>query len=240
MKKRTAITKAKPRVELGITTFDNLIALAFSSYSNKPFFKKVYKFFELVDTNLYKEDVDIEPRFIILEAYLNVLIEENVSNEEMILDYIMENTKDVDDTERDNILEDAMSKEFTLSEATSIENNMIDRINFYSTEPDLHKLDVLLNEWKKGNFSSYNEIITNIQKVTSAFSKKVYARSQSSTIIDYLDFSENNFKEKMNNIHREITNEKRLVKSGLQRLNKAISGGFAPGRVYLFLGMTGG
>ena len=238
MKKR--IVKTKPRIDLGISVFENLLSLAFSDFSNKGFFKKLDKFFENVDTTVYTQDVDILPRFTLLDKYIRCILDENITNTELIFEYVIENTKNIDEVDKENIINDILEKELNLHDATNIENSMIDRMNFFNAESDLNKLKSLINEWEKGTYSSYSEIILNIQKVTHSFNKKIYSRSQANSIIDYLDFSENNFKEKMNTIHREITNEKRLIKTGVQRLNAALSGGFAPGRVYLFLGITGG
>lgn len=238
MRKRI-IQKTKPKVELSITLFEKMLSLAFSEYKNRPFFKKIQIFFDTIDTSIFVQDVDINPRYLILETFITMYIDDGVNDIDLIIESI-ENNQAIDNDEFNEIADAISEEELTLADANAIENTLIDRMNFFNSEPKLAKLEILLSDWKKGNFSSYGEIISEIQIAALTFSKEIYSKSKANSVIDYLDFSNNDFKEKMQSIHREITDEKRLIKTGIRHFNEMLGGGFAPGRVYLFLGITGG
>jgi hypothetical protein len=98
----------------------------------------------------------------------------------------------------------------------------------------------LISNYKKSNFNSFEEIITDIHKQTLLFNKCLAAKSTSNLEIPEIDFKADSFQEIFNKIHKDLTNKKRYIKTGIKKLNTLLSGGWQPGRVYVILGITGG
>jgi len=241
MKLRTATAKNKPKIEFSITVFKKLLAYCVSPYVNKTFIKKLNTLFASVDTSIYLEDVDIAPLYNILKLFIKFYYDEDIGDEELILEKIYMN-KSIDEDDIDTIFDEAfeVSDKLKKGDAVAIENIVIDNYNYAHSIPHIKQLKNLAAKFEKGEYDDLAEMIKEMQSTSHQFLRGLTSKSSSNIDFPKLSFKSDGFKEQFKSIVRLVTDEKRLVKSGLQRFNKMLGGGFAPGRVYVFLGATGG
>lgn len=57
---------------------------------------------------------------------------------------------------------------------------------------------------------------------------------------DMLDFNDPNLEERVNEINNRLGDKSSIIITGIQMLNEMLSPGFRPGKLYMFLGLTGG
>ena len=57
---------------------------------------------------------------------------------------------------------------------------------------------------------------------------------------DMLDFNDPNLEERVGEINKRLGDKSSIIITGIQMLNEMLSPGFRPGKLYMFLGLTGG
>ena len=239
MKLRNKTTK--PKIDISTTIFDKVISYCFSKYINRPFIKKLKNFFDIVSTTDYIQDTDLSPRYKLLNLIIKYYYDESIDDDELLLEKIVED-KSIDDEDKEYLLSVTLkySEKISSNDALAIENLIIDRYNYAATTNPISKLNEILANYNKNKYNSYESIIKEIHEQTILFNKALAAKSASNLEIPEIDFSSESFKTVFTKIHKELTDQKRYVKTGIRKLNDFLSGGWQPGRVYVILGITGG
>lgn len=237
MKKRTVV-KQKPRVDVTMVMFAKLIAYLFSDYKTRAFVKKLDIFFNTVDNTIFKEDVDLAPRYWLVKEFIKAYHIDQINDLDLIGMRLQDHLEVKDSFEE--ILDEVTSYTLSIGDATAIENMFIERLNYAAAIPILERLKANIAKLDNGEFSSFGEVMEGLQKSAIEFNKIMVSKSRHNFSIPDISFASDEFETQMEKIHKSLTDEKRIIKTGIRRLNDFLGKGFQPGRVYIFLGITGG
>lgn len=240
MKKRKS-TSVKPSIPLQPALFGNLILHLLSEFANRSFVVKLAEFFDSVETKLYSEDADLELYYRILSRIVKAYIEGNITDPQLLFDKVVSSPKDGDEISEfiTKLIED--NDELNSDTAVYIENEIIDRLNHVGVTPLTDNMRLILSRFESQDFDNYSDMITELQNAAGGLNKKIIARTSTSISIPEIKFtSSDNFFAAIRRVRNNMNDEKRIVKTGIKRLNKFLGGGFAPGKVYLGNGISGG
>jgi replicative DNA helicase len=231
-------SKKKQDVEISLALFKKLTSYIFSEYNNKSFLKKLRQFFNEVNIEVYTRDVDICPHYTLVSRYIEAVIDNSIFDESLVFEYLLNiNDKALLD-EVNEVLDDLY--EIHAEEAVYVENEFIDRLNFLSLNPLIKNLQEATERFINNSYTTQHEILTEIKELAAAYTKSIHSRTSKILSIPELDFNDESFSTNLTRINKHIKNEKSMIKTGIKRLNKMLHGGYQPGRVYVYLGMSGG
>ena len=237
MKKKDT-KKRKVQVEVPASLMRSLVAYLFSGHQSRGFIKKMRIFFHIIDDFPFTEDPDLEVYHAIVVEYSNMYVEEGVTNSEMILDKLVSHARLGEEIE--DVLNDISDMDLTEKDATYIENEIISRLNYANAVPHIAAMKQAIQRYEKNDFSDFNDIIEAIRHQTTSFNRSLTTKSGSVLSIPEIDFNSREFDNILDKVYKSLTNEKRFVRAGIKRLNAMLQGGFQPGRLYVFMAVSGG
>lgn len=193
-----------------------LLSCDFSSYSNRP--------------------VIMERVNFILNA-LNARLEQKYEDEGIILEHC---TPDSNNTIVEEIVKNLdRYKSLNYKEIEFIGKFVEDRlINgiFLNKVMDIKEI---IERVEDGEFRTYAEVNAKVQHWINEY--QLARRTVSSSWNnDMLDFNDPNIVEKVKDITDRLGDTSSIIITGIQMLNEMLSPGFRPGKLYMFLGLTGG
>jgi replicative DNA helicase len=128
-----------------------------------------------------------------------------------------------------------------LKTSVFLENEFIDRLNFININPLAEKMQLALSKLANNDFINYHSIIQEVNSISGKINKSVLSNSVVSVTLPDITFQNNDeFKTSIGRARRYLNNDKRVIKTGIKRLNRFLNGGFEPGRVYTVNGISGG
>jgi replicative DNA helicase len=240
VKKRKS-SSVKPIIPIQPSLFGSLILYMLSDYCNRSFVVKLDEFFQSVETSLYKEDADLEIYYRTLLRIIRIYIDSNITDVQLIFGNLIASPKDGDEIEIfvNDLIQD--SEELDSVTAVYAENEIIDRLNHVGITPITDDLRLLLSRFESQDFSSYSEMVSELHTASNNLCKKVIAKTSTSVSIPEITFkSSDSFFTAIRRVRNFMNDEKRVIKTGVKRLNKFLGGGFQPGKVYLANGISGG
>lgn len=97
----------------------------------------------------------------------------------------------------------------------------------------------IIEKVEDGEFRTYAEANVKVQNWINEY--QLARRTVSSSWNnDMLDFNDPNIEEKVKDITDRLGDTSSIIITGIQMLNEMLSPGFRPGKLYIFLGLTGG
>lgn len=242
MKKRETkkgSSRSRVKIDIPISLMKTLIAYLISDHRSRHFVKKLNVLFSVIDGSPFKEDADLDLLYTMATTYVKTAIEDNIDDVELILEKVAA----IPRFERDEIIaviSDLMDIEVDEDTAVFVENEFIDRLNYVQVLPIVSSMKMAISDFDKNECDSFADAIERIRENTTVFNKVISMRSTAALTIPEVDFNDDKFDEVLGKIYKNLTNEKRFVRTGIKRLNAMFHGGFQPGRVYVGLAVSGG
>ena len=193
-----------------------LLSCDYSSYSNRP--------------------VIMERVNFILEA-LDARLEQKYEDEGIILEYC---TPDTPNPVVDEILKNLdRYKSLNYREIDFVSKFVEDRLVngvFVNRIMDIKKI---IERVEDGEYRTYAEANTDVRNWISDY-QLANRKISNSWNNDMLDFNDPNIIERIRDINNRLGDRSSIIITGIQMLNEMLSPGFRPGKLYVFLGLTGG
>ena len=239
MKTRTKV--AKPDIPLAKPLFSSLIAYILSDFMARSMIRKFEHFFEIVNTNIYEEDGDLEIYYRIIRRVNGIILNDHIKDTDLLLDRLINSPKDGDEIY--DVLEEVLEERAAMNSTTAnyIENEIIDRINFLNVTPLADKMRLTLSKLENQDYESFSEIVQTIQTDNSKLAKAIMARASTAMSMPDVAFGNmDTLTGAIRKVRNFINDDRRIIKTGIKRLDQFLGGGFQPGRVYLSNGISGG
>lgn len=193
-----------------------LLNCDYSSYSNRP--------------------VIMERVNFILRA-LDARLEQKYEDEGIILEYC---TPDSQNTVIEEIVKNLdRYKSLNYREIEFIGKFVEDRLINGIFLNKIMSMKEIIEKAEDGEFRTYAEVNARVQHWINEY--QLARRTVSSSWNnDMLDFNDPNIEEKVKDITDRLGDTSSIIITGIQMLNEMLSPGFRPGKLYMFLGLTGG
>ena len=223
--------------------FPKSILNLFIGYSLYPDTSKVskmdlsnlYKLLKMTDERSYEFDVSMYARLELAKKILEARIEKGLYSFDAIMSYCnIEN-----DVENNKLINNINSfTNLTESEIKYITRAVTDRLQYAFIL--LYK-EIILNEFLKidtGEFTSYKEVVSEVKEQCAQLLNDI-RKADVATMKKSFSLKEGIFEELVTSAVASITDPGTALVTGVQMLNDMLSPGYMPGRLYIWLGISG-
>lgn len=223
--------------------FPKSILNLFIGYSLYPDTSKVskmdlsnlYKLLKMTDERSYEFDVSMYARLELAKKILEARIEKGLYSFDAIMSYCnIEN-----DVENNKLINNISSfTNLTESEIKYITRAVTDRLQYAFIL--LYK-EIILNEFLKidtGEFTSYKEVVSEVKEQCAQLLNDI-RKADAATMKKSFSLKEGIFEELVTSAVSSITDPGTALVTGVQMLNDMLSPGYMPGRLYIWLGISG-
>ena len=223
--------------------FPKSILNLFIGYSLYPDTSKVskmdlsnlYKLLKMTDERSYEFDVSMYARLELAKKILEARIEKGLYSFDAIMSYCnIEN-----DVENNKLINNISSfTNLTESEIKYITRAVTDRLQYAFIL--LYK-EIILNEFLKidtGEFTSYKEVVAEVKDQCAQLLNDI-RKADAATMKKSFSLKEGIFEELVTSAVSSITDPGTALVTGVQMLNDMLSPGYMPGRLYIWLGISG-
>ena len=233
---KDGITKIKFKIDKNFVNMVITYLFTKSKAITKSNLISMRKLFSIMDIDMYMTNAEIYSRLIFIQKALECILSQGTERKEIIIDYCkLEN-----DIETEKIISDIdRFGSLTLSEIKMVNKSIADRLKYaYLVHFKEVMSDVFLR-MDQGIYKSYAEANNYIKDIVGSFINDARKAENNSTMNAFTlrgDCCDMFFRE----LYDSVTDPDAIYKTGIRRLNEMLSPGFMPGRLYLFLGLTGG
>lgn len=195
----------------------------------------LYKLLKMTDERSYEFDVSMYARLELAKKILEARIEKGLYSFDAIMSYCnIEN-----DVENNKLINNISSfTNLTESEIKYITRAVTDRLQYAFIL--LYK-EIILNEFLKidtGEFTSYKEVVAEVKEQCAQLLNDI-RKADAATMKKSFSLKEGIFEELVTSAVASITDPGTALVTGVQMLNDMLSPGYMPGRLYIWLGISG-
>lgn len=187
-------------------------------------------------TDYYNRPVIMDRINFILKA-LEARLENKFEDEGIILEYC---TPDNSNPVIDEIVKNLDKyKNLNFNELNFISQFIQDRLTYGIFLNKAKDMKSIIERMEDDEFPTFQDANNSIQEWVNDYNA---ARRNISTAWndDMLDFNDPNLEERVTEINDRLGDDSSIIITGIQMLNEMLSPGFRPGKLYMFLGLTGG
>ena len=207
---------------------------------NKGFIKKIYQLFSRIDDKIFMNNHSLEMCYRAILSFSKVITLECIYDIELVAEKVA-----MSDINYDNMCDDlencsrisldSSMRDFVFREIT-------ERLNFIEAIPHIKKMRNLIDKFDSNTYETFARNIDAVKEASIQMQRSMHNKNVSSSRLSLpeVDFNDKNFSDLLGGVVKNLNNPKRYVRTGIKRLNEALGGGFQPGRVYVFIGLSGG
>lgn len=195
------------------------------------------KLFKLLDNNVYAGEPQLEARIEFINNALDAKLDKGFENNDVIINYCR---TDVYDQYNDEIISNIPRySKINYEEIRFLNKCIEDRLRYYYVLQYKDEMYSTVEKLDSGDYRSFEDINNEFLKLCTDFTNK--ARS-AKTFESHDEFrlSDENFENNIKDIVANLKNPKKMLRTGIQKLNEILSPAFIGGRTYIFMGTPGG
>ena len=223
--------------DIGI--LNKLIGLTFKKnmYITVSVLRNLQKLLDRSDFAIYQSKNLIYKRVEFLKTALKAKLDEKLEDESLVLTYCR---SDIDDPVIEDIINNLPKyKQLNHQEIKFLIAYIDDRLQFGIIQTYIEKMADIIEKIEDGEYQTYAQARLMVDKWVADYnmaSRATRTRYQDNV----LDFNDPNLQDKVSDVLSRLGNTSSIIITGLQMLNEMLSPGFRPGKLYMFLGLTGG
>ena len=222
-----------------IGLLNKLIGYAFKKnmYITQSNLRNLQQLLEQSDFKIFMSKNIMYKRITFLKRALEAKLDEKLEDQSLIIQYCR---TDIDDPITEDIVNN-LPKYMQLNhqEIKFLTEYINDRLQFGVLQSRKEELEVILEKINDGEYKTYAHANTMIENWIRDYNEAVRA-TKTRYQNNILDFNDPNLKEKVSDVLYRLGNTSSIIITGIQMLNEMLSPGFRPGKLYVFMGVTGG
>ena len=198
--------------------------------------QNIRKLFSITDTSLYMNNAEMYARIEFIRKALDCKLSKGIVKR----DIIIEECREENNEENQKII-DMIRKEPDLiqEEIKAINKQVTEKVRYGAL---IYFKDILKEQIYKiemNDFKSYSDIASRTEEILSCYLNEL-RKIKGSISTDVFSLRDENYGAYITNLVKKVTDPNASFRTGIKYLNDMLSPGFMPGRLYLFLGLTGG
>lgn len=222
-----------------ISMLNKLIGYVFKSSRNinNLNLRNVQKLLKQCNYDLYKNRAVVMERVNFILKALDAKLDQRFEDEAIILEYC---TPDFENEVVDDILKNLNRyKSLNFKEIDFVTRFVEDRLTYGVVVNKAQAMKELIERVEDGDFETYaeaNDVFKTWIRDYMAMQRGISTQWNNGM----LDFNDPGIEEKVGDIVKRLGDDSSIIITGIQMLNEMLSPGFRPGKLYMFLGVTGG
>lgn len=223
--------------DIGI--LNKLIGLTFKKnmYITVSILRNLQKLMNQSDFSIYQSKGLIYKRVGFLKKALKAKLDEKLEDESLILTYCR---SDLDDPVVEDIINNLPKyKQLNHQEIKFLISYIDDRLHYGIIQVYIEKMAEIMEKIEDGEYQTYAQarmMVDNWVADYNMASRAIRTKYQDNV----LDLNDPNLQDKVSDVLSRLGNTSSIIITGIQMLNEMLSPGFRPGKLYVFLGLTGG
>lgn len=201
---------------------------------------KAKKFFDTLDMDVYKYNLELYSRVLLIKTYLEAKVEHNLSDQTVIETYLK-------DHDEDGIISELLPNlnwdkdQLDNAEVRMLSKSIAEKLQCSTAMAAKPKIDESYRKISESGFYSIGESVEELRKnLSSVVIDMQDAAIAQNGLLKEFSFSAPDSTEKMEIMVEKARRPSQTLYTGIRQLNAILGGGFQSGRLYLFLGNTGG
>lgn len=223
--------------DIGI--LNKLIGLTFKKnmYITVSVLRNLQKLLNQSDFSVYQNKGLILKRVQFLKKALQAKLDEKLEDESLILNFCRD---DLDDPVVEDIINNLPKyRQLNHQEIKFLIAYIDDRLHFGVIQAHIEKMADLIEKIEDGEYSTYRQARLMMDQWAADYN--LASRATKTKYQDnIIDFNDPNLQDKVEDVLSRLGNTSSIIITGIQMLNEMLSPGFRPGKLYMFLGLTGG
>lgn len=197
----------------------------------------VNKLFSIIDVSVYSGEPQMEARINFIKNALDAKLDKGFENREAIINYCR---TDIYDQYNEDIINSLPNySKINYEEIRFINKCTEDRLRYYYVLQYKDDMYNVMERLDSGDYRSFEEINNSFLKMCTGFINKSRS-SKTFTTHDEFRLSDDNFDNNLMDIVANLKNPKKMLRTGIQKLNEILSPALIGGRTYIFIGTPGG
>ena len=235
-RRQSTINNGKIGIKFNIKMLDMLLKYLQSDLVNMSDIGDVKKLFDGLDMDVYQYNLDIYNRVNTIRLIAEAKADHFMKDHDTIYSYVI--SKDPDTKEiMDTITWDP--NQLTSSEISYISNNIRERLQFYYIYLIKDSIIDKLSEFDEMEFISYHEMVNELRSMLSKLLINLQNTNIGNGLLQEFNFSDAVYRDLVNVIVNKAKKPGAILQTGIRMFNSILSPGFASGRLYTILGLTG-
>lgn len=199
--------------------------------------RNIQKLIEGCNFSAYQNKSTIIKRVEFLRRALRARLDEGLEDEGIIINYCLD---DVEDVVTEEIIKNLPKyRQLNFKEIKYIIQDVEDKLQFGIVQTHAEKMKDILNRLEYGDYTTYRQMCGSIESWIDDYNsvvRKIRTQINEETI----DFDDENITDRVRDVLKRLGSTSSVIITGIQMLNEMLSPGFRPGKLYMFLGLTGG
>lgn len=236
VKRRESINKNGLNITFDVGILNVFVKYALCDMVPKVQLNKLYQLFQKIDPIKYNKDKDLQDRVIIVINLTKGLVEENITDLDILFQYIIQRNPEVTDTLSNMKLERNQLEENNITSLMKLINEKMQSIRVYELKDDII---ADLSLFDSVMCASYVEVIDRLKTRLGELLTVLQTDDSTNTMLTTFDFSGPKFRDYVEWIVQRAHKPSSVLQTGIRQLNAILSPGFQGSRMYCFLGCTG-
>lgn len=193
--------------------------------------------FDIIDERIYDGDDKLYARIEFIKRVLEARIEKGFENDNMIIQYCRSEVYDEDNEEIINNLD--IYSRINYEEIEFITEAIGDRLRFSYLYNRSEKIANAIDKLNNGDYQTFKEINDEIYDACTELTRDV-RRTKTNLNNKTFSLEDDLFSPIMIDTVEKLKSPGRILKTGIKKLNRLLSPGYIGGRLYVYLGTSGG
>ena len=222
------------KIAMKFNTFqlENICIAVLNNANNKKFVGNVKSLFDLFTPESYNNDSEKEIRVYLVKKILDLILKENISDKDSILNLIDLDGRFVN--ECTDLLNNLSGLTIGESEMVSLDKKISSQLRYNALDKSTNTLLDQLSAFQTENYDDLDEHIQAISNTIDVVNKQM--RDAKESIEDSkknISLSDSAFGGVLSNLIQKERNPSTKIKTGVQFLNTMLNGGWEKGQQYL-------
>lgn len=233
-KQRNGIQKFP--LKFDITMLNAIIGYSYKNTSqiNRKCLLNLRNLFDRIDEEVYSGNPKMEARFNFIKKTLQARVEKKFDNLDMVLNYCR---PDVEDEYVDEVIENLEEyMKLNYDEIKYITKAVEDRLKFMYLFIYKDRIYETVERLDSGDYTSYEEINSELTEICRDVVQKT-REIQTQETCNTFALTDDMFETGIEQIVKSLTEESKILRTGIKHLNELLSGGYHSKRLYMYMAL---
>lgn len=195
------------------------------------------KLMEIIDESIYESNIEMYARIKFIKSVLDAKLRRGMEHYEIIINYCRKENEPEYEKIIDEIEE--YTKLLNYNEIKYLNKDISDKLKYAFILFYKDMVEDIYLRINTGEFKTLEDVVSEVKLVTSYMMNDI-RKADNVSSIDTFSLSEEIMDPFITRVIERKMNPANILKTGIKDLNLMLCGGFMPGRLYLWLGISGG
>lgn len=230
----------KVSIDIQIDLLDTVINYLFtqSPHINRKSLLSIRKFFDCLETKEYETNEEMYARIYFIKEVLKIKLDSNIYNPAMIYEMVRGGSHD----EEIEFIIDAIENGYELNsdEVRGINSYISERLKYMHLYMYSQEITDQMERLQIGNFESLADINSEVKESIGNLLADMRKAESDDMSQNMFDLTDDIFESVISDVVTDLQRPSNYLKTGIKYLNQMYNGGYEAGRVYMYIGPSGG